>query len=102
MRKVLFGVVLFQTILISACKKDGDPAPAPAVDFSVSSWDVDGVTNRDDNKGTNINPIIRLYFPAAIDRATVASAVVLHTASYSVNYQNGDSILVIQPSSALS
>ena len=102
MRKILFGAVLFQTILISACKKDGDPAPAPAVDFSVSSWDVDGVTNRDDNKGTTINPIIRLYFPAAIDKATVASAIVLHTASYNVNYQNGDSILVIQPSSALS
>jgi len=104
MRKVLFAVVLFHAILIGACKKGSDPAPSPppATDFSISSWDVDGVTNRDDNKGVSINPVIKLYFPAAINRATVTSAIVLQTASYIVNYQNGDSILVIQPTAALS
>ncbi|HRO48004.1 glucoamylase family protein [Agriterribacter sp.] len=103
MRKILFAVLLFHVGLISACKKNSDPAPpSPASDFSISSWDVDGVTNRDDNKGTTVNPGIRLYFPAAIDRASVASAIVLHTAGYRVNYQNGDSTLVIQPAAALS
>lgn len=102
MRKVLFAVVLFHAILISACKKSGDnPTSSPAPDFSITSWDVDGVTNLDDNQGTSINPIIRLHFPAAIARTTAASAIVLNT-NFGVNYQNGDSTLVIQPTSTLS
>lgn len=104
MKKVLFAVLLLNAILICACNKggSGNPTPPPAPDFSITSWDVDGVANRGDNNGTTINPIIRLYFPAAIDRATVASAIVLQTANYTASYQNGDSILVIQPTSALS
>jgi hypothetical protein len=103
MKRVVFAVLLFHAILISACKKSGDnPTPSPASDFSIKSWDVDGVTNQDDNKGISVNPVIRLHFPAAIDRATAASAIVLQTNSYSVNYQNGDSVLVIQPTPALS
>lgn len=103
MRKIVFAALLFHAVLISACKKGNDPEPpSPAHDFSINSWEVDGVTNREDNKGTNVNPDIRLYFPAAIDRATVASAIGLHTSRYNVNYQNGDSTLIIQPASALS
>ena len=102
MKKVLSSVVFFHAILISACKKGSNLAPPPATDFSISSWDVDGVTNRDDNNGTIIKPSIRLHFPAAIDRATVSSAIMLQTADYNVNYQKGDSILVIQPTSSLS
>jgi hypothetical protein len=102
MKKVLFASLLFYTILISACDKGDDPAPSPAPGFSINSWNVDGVANQDDNKGTNTNPIIRLHFQAAVDRASVASAVVLNTANYTVTYQNGDSTLVIQPTSALS
>lgn len=104
MRKILLSVLLFHAVLISACKKSSDPAPSPppAHDFSVNSWDVDGITNKDEYKGTTINPNIRLYFPTAIDRTSVASAIALQTAAYNVNYQNGDSVLIIQPASALS
>ncbi|MFT3949360.1 MAG: glucoamylase family protein [Agriterribacter sp.] len=104
MRKILFTALLFHAVLISACKKGGDSAPpTPAAkDFSINSWDVDGVTNKDNNKGTSASPHIRLYFPDAIDRASVASAIVLQTAAYSVDYQNGDSTLIIQPASPLS
>ncbi|HRQ50978.1 MAG TPA: Ig-like domain-containing protein, partial [Agriterribacter sp.] len=103
MRKIVFAVLLFHAVLISACKKgDGSVSPPPATDFSISSWDVDGNTNQDDNRGITVNPAVRLYFPAAIDRATVASSIVLQTARYNVNYQNGDSVLVIQPATALS
>ncbi|MBS1749257.1 MAG: beta-glucosidase [Bacteroidetes bacterium] len=103
MRKIVFAVLLFHAVFITACKKGSDPAPlSPAQDFSINSWDVDGITNQTDNKGTSVNPGIRLYFPVAIDRASVASAIALHTAGYNLNYQNDDSILVIQPKSALS
>lgn len=102
-RKILFSVLLFYAVVVSACKRGSDPAPpSQATDFSINSWEVDGVTNQNDNKGANVNPGIRLYFPVAIDRASVSSAINLHTAGYRVNYQNGDSVLVIQPASALS
>ncbi len=102
MRKILFSVLLFHVAFISSCKKGGDTAPPPAQDFTINSWDVEGITNQNENRGTTINPVIRLYFPFAIDRASVASAIELHTANYNVNYQNGDSTLAIQPKSALS
>lgn len=103
MRKISFAFLLFYVVVNSSCKKGGDTTPSsPAQDFSIKSWDVDGATNQSDNKGTNINPTMRLYFPVAIDKASVASAITLHTADYNINYQNGDSILVIQPKSALS
>lgn len=102
-RKILFAFLLFQAVFISACKKRNDPAPpSRSSDFSVNSWDVDGVTNRNDNKGVTVIPAIRLYFPEAIDRVTVASSVVLQTAGYNVSYKNGDSTLIIQPASPLS
>jgi len=102
MKNVSFAFLLFCAILISACDKGDDPAPSPAPGFSINNWTVDGMSNQDDNKGTNINPIIRLHFEAAVDRATVASAIALNSANYTVTYQNGDSILVIQPASSLS
>ncbi len=101
MKKVLPAFLFSCAILVSGCHKGNDPAPVPAPGFSMNSWNVDGVANQDDNKGTSINPVIRLHFRAAIDRATVASAIVLNSANYSVTYQNGDSILVIQPTTAL-
>ncbi|MBL7763656.1 MAG: beta-glucosidase [Chitinophagaceae bacterium] len=99
MKKKVVAVLLFHAILISACKKGSDPIPLPATDFTISKWEVDGVINQNDNKGTKINPVIRLYFPAVINRASVASSIVLQTANYTVRYENGDSILVIQPTS---
>ncbi len=102
MSKLIFALLLIHAILIGGCKKSSNPTPPPPSDFSISSWDVDGVTNRDDNIGTAINPAIRLYFPAAIDRATVTSAIALNTASFNVSYQNGDSVLIIQAASGLS
>lgn len=102
MRKVLFAALLFHTILIGACKKGGDTPPTPPVGFSITSWDVDGVVNKDENNGTTKNPVIRLHFPAPIDRASVASAIALQTVNYTVNYQKGDSVLVIQPAPGLS
>ncbi len=101
MKKILFAA-LFYAILIGACKKGGNIAPSPDHDFSITGWDVGGVTNQNDNNGTTVNPVIKLFFPAAIDRATVASAIVLNTADHTVSYQNGDSVLVIQPSFSLS
>lgn len=96
-----FGILL----AMSGCKKDKDPEPTPvppATNFLITGWSVDGVADKDEYKGTSLTPVIRLQFPVAIDRSTVASSVVLNTADYSVTYQNGDSVLLIQPASSLS
>ena len=101
MRKIVFAVLLFHAVF-SLHAKRAAILHRYRSGFSINSWDVDGITNQTDNKGTSVNPGIRLYFPVAIDRASVASAIALHTAGYNLNYQNDDSILVIQPKSALS
>ena len=101
--KVIFFCMSLVIIIFSGCgKKDPPPPPPPPpAIFLISSWDVDGVANMDDNKGTSLTPYIRLHFPLAINRATVASSIVLNTADFSVTYQNGDSVLIIQPTAPL-
>lgn len=102
MKHTLFAFLFFQVLLFSSCKKNNNPAPPPAATgFSISNWMVDSVANQIDNKGVSRTPLIKLFFPTAINRATVASAIVLHTANYTVSYQNDDSVVVIQPASAL-
>ncbi|MBK6938340.1 MAG: hypothetical protein IPH18_16880 [Chitinophagaceae bacterium] len=84
------------------CKKNDNPdptPPTPAPNFLITNWDVDGVAGKDDNKGISINPYIRLHFPVAIDRSSVAGSVILNTADYTVYFQNGDSVLILQPAS---
>ncbi len=103
-RKKIGRLILsISLVILFACKKGGDPAPPPTppANFLITGWDVDAVAGQDDTKGTSINPYIRLHFPVPIDRSSVASAIVLNTADYTVTYQNGDSVLVIQAASPL-
>lgn len=103
MRNTILIFLLFYSILFLACNKGGSPLPpTTSVDFSISSWDVNGTTNQNNNNGISINPIIRLQFPAAIDKNSVANSITLQNASYDVKYQSGDSVVIIQPKFALS
>jgi hypothetical protein len=102
MKQFLFPLLFIYSALIAACgKSDNPPPPARPTDFSIITWSVDGVANESQYKGTGVNPVIRLQFQAAIDKSTVANAIVLNTTRFNLSFQNGDSVLVIQPASAL-
>jgi len=91
-------------LVAGSCKKKDTPAPVPPpapVNFTITNWDVNGVMSLTDYKGVSVNPSIKLNFPVAIDRATVAAGINFNGGSYNVTYQSGDSVLVLQPSAAL-
>ena len=101
-----FGVMM---IAICACKKNNDNSTSPPSHpfFHINSLSINGVSSNGLYYGINTNPIIRFSFSASVDRNSVTNAVSFRTtsgASVSFNtfFENGDSTLVIQPTSALS
>lgn len=99
-----FLLLLLLPVLIAAkCKKNPPPPPPPppAANFLISNWSVDGVFSLTDYKNVSISPTIRLNFPVAIDRNTVASSINFNGGNYNTAYQNGDSVIILQPVSPL-
>lgn len=112
MKKVAYWQIGFALLLVaSACKKasTGNPEP-PAVlakDFNTGNWYVNGVSNSYYYTNTSLNPQIRIEFTNALNRTSTATGIVLGDAvggavAFSANYEKGDSIVVLQPSSPLS
>jgi len=96
--------ILAAMLLICGCSKNSDPAPAPPpapANFTISNWEVNGLSGKGSYKGTSINPAIKLIFPQAIDRNTVSAGISFNGGNYSVAYTNGDSVLSLQPTSSL-
>lgn len=103
MRIVLSAVLLLGTFIYVGCKKgDNTAPPATPTDFSISSWEINGGVNQNSYSGISVNPVVRFYFPTAIDKNSASSSIVFQNASFDVSYQNGDSVLIIQPKFALS
>lgn len=103
MRSVLSAVLLLGTFIYVGCKKgDNTEPPATPTDFSISSWEINGGVNQNSYSGISVNPVVRFYFPTAIDNNSASSSIVFQNASFDVSYQNGDSVLIIQPKFALS
>jgi hypothetical protein len=97
------SAIFFLAITLGSCKKKDTPPPPPPppANFTITNWDVNGIPSLSDYKGVSINPSIRLNFPKAIDRATVSGGIDFNGGSYTISYQNGDSILILQPSAPL-
>ncbi|MES2881735.1 MAG: glucoamylase family protein, partial [Bacteroidota bacterium] len=102
------GFLLGMAIMtVTACGKGSTPAPppnppTPAANFSISTWEVNGAAGSTIYRGVNVIPAIKLVFPKAIDRNTVTTSISFNNGNYSVAYQNGDSVLVLQPTTPLS
>ncbi len=91
-------------LLIAGCKKNSNTpplTPSTPANFIISNWEVNGLAGKENYKGTTINPDIKLIFPQAIDRNTVSAGISFNGGSYTVTYQNGDSVLLVQPTSSL-
>lgn len=93
-----------------ACKKSSSPPPPPPPPppaFNLVSQKIDIFSGSTLYFNIRLDPQIRFSFSGKIDRNTVAGSVSLRAKSgasvaYNVAYENGDSTLVIQPSSPLS
>jgi hypothetical protein len=97
-------------IILSACSKgsNSNPNPNPPLPPSLAfnTLKVNGVFNGFSYYGVNTTPVIRLSFSAALGRSSVASSIILrdnggNAVTYSSSYDNGDSTIVLQPSSPL-
>ncbi|MBC7888157.1 MAG: Ig-like domain-containing protein [Ferruginibacter sp.] len=90
-----------------SCKKGNDNAtPVPTAEtFNIISAAVNGNT-ASAQSGVNPSPLIRLSFTAPVNRASVANGITLTPASgaaaaLNAVYQNGDSLMILQPATAL-
>ncbi|RYY58152.1 MAG: beta-glucosidase, partial [Chitinophagaceae bacterium] len=114
MMKKIFSIALLCSVtLFTACSKSGGGEPEPPLPppaqrpIFLKSWSVDVLPSQANNTNVKLMPLVRLRFDAPVDRGTVAAGVVLKdvrsgtNVGVSVNYETGDSILSVQPSSAL-
>ena len=105
MKAILFSLLL---ILLGSCSKKDSPAPVnpPAPEnFALQSATINGVSASSTLRGVALQQPVRLQFSAPVKRST-ASSILLNAANgsaapFTINYQNGDSVLIVQPSSNL-
>ncbi len=100
----LVGISLF-----FGCKKNNDDSGTPVtpmLPFALSNVSVDNMSGGYDYMNVKLLPKIRLTFGTAINHSSVNAAVSFKTAeavtlNFAATYENGDSTLVITPSSPL-
>ena len=94
-------------VLCFSCDKgstDSNPPP-PQTAFQLSGSTISGQPASGGNYNIGFTPLIRLNFNGKVDKNTVTQAVSLRTANgpvpFTASYANGDSSLLLQPSSPL-
>ncbi|MFC0182833.1 hypothetical protein SAMN04515674_10855 [Pseudarcicella hirudinis] len=100
---------LISSFLFS-CKKDPVDNPQPPVipsSFSFNTLKVDGVFNGFDYSNVSPQPVLKLSFKAPVNQTTISSAIFFRGENgavipYIQTFENGDSTIVIQPSTSLS
>ena len=107
-RSNYYFYILFILLATSvSCSKGGEtahPPPMPET-FKIITATVNG-NAASPQYGTTLQPGIKVYFNATVDRATIATGLTLsQTAGTSVTmnvaYQNGDSVVMLQPATSL-
>ncbi|HYO21091.1 MAG TPA: glucoamylase family protein [Flavisolibacter sp.] len=98
----------FVVIVLSCSKKDNPPATNPPVseNFSLQSVSINNIPATSTLRGVSLQQPVKLTFSAPVKRSTTL-AILFNTANgnsvpFSVNYQSGDSILLIQSTTSLS
>lgn len=94
--------------VLFACSKSNDSATPPTLpaNFTFNSIAVDGVSNGFTYYGVNKIPVLKFSFSAAVDENYVAGSVSFKSkagvnVAVNFSYEHNDSVLVIQPASAL-
>jgi len=108
--RLIVSCVFVLMIVFAGCNKSSDaakPVVAPS-NFNLTSYSVDGIVSPINVYNIAVSPVLKFQFSTAINRQTVSGNILLNDAvsgvsiACTVSYQNGDSIVLLQPSSALS
>ena len=101
-------IITFLLVSLSACtKKTGDTPPQPESDFTNTSSQVNGISNNSFTyNNINSNPLIKLSFNKPIKQSSVAGSLLLNegngtAVAFITSFANGDSTLLLRPSSML-
>jgi hypothetical protein len=103
--KIFFSLLLL--IIFFSCGKKDNPTPTPVVkNPSLSAITINGIGFSGNIYNINMQPVIKAAFTQPIQSSSLASAIALkdasgNTVSVSTNLQNGDSVIVIQPTASL-
>lgn len=108
MRNYYYHIILWSILLTAGCgKSDSPPTPAPAGNLQVKDIRFNGVSVPAGSVkyDVRVNSTVSILLNMPVDRSSVASAISLTQAGAPVavdlSYTNGDSVLIIQPQTAL-
>lgn len=100
--------VFIVLVLLMSCgdKNSPPPPPTPPAALTIRSNWVDSRTFDDLHYGASRQPVLKIVFSAPLMRTTVAGAISFtdpagNTVPNTLSYQQGDSVLLIQPNSML-
>jgi len=107
LRLVFYSIAILS--IFNSCGKGGSPAPPPPPtpsSFSFNSLKVNGQFSGFTYYNIDRSPVFKLTFSAPLNKTSVTGSVVFADKSgafvnYTTNYENGDSTIIIQPSSQL-
>lgn len=97
---------LMVAITLLGCSKGGGGEAAPPARLQLQSWSVNSVAGRTEYENLNRTPEFRFQFSTPVDRSTVSTAFSLSgvpaaPVPYTVSYGQGDSVVILRPTSAL-
>ena len=100
---------LILILLVFSCKKNTTPVtppPAPPPAFQLKTLEVNGVNNGFTYYAVNTSPEIKFSFSSPVDHNTVTDNFSFKsntgaTVSLATSYENGDSTVILKPTSGL-
>lgn len=101
----ILRLALFYCLLAACSKSPSGPAATPEP-LRVNNWTVEGRISQTENTGVSLRPAIRLRFSAPLNRSSISVNVQLRSAggdlvSFNPQFENADSVLIVQPGAAL-
>lgn len=104
MMRLITPIILFAFLLATSCKKEDEPNPGPKY-ISLTNVTLDGKSWSSSYTGVSVNPEFIISFSEPIDHGSAASAILFSAAtstiSPTIQFANGDSTLIVKPSTPL-
>lgn len=104
-RLALCSSLVFMLTLMS-CSKGGGGTEEPPARLQLQSWSVNAVAGKTEYENLNRLPEFRFKFSTPVDRSSVNAAFSLSEVpaapvAYSVSYGQGDSVVILRPTTNL-